>query len=100
MVPVVISESQYVQYLASKVLVVISEFVVVSESNWEGFVHFLCVCFEVTIGNFLPSSLTLQIAGNEISTEKSSFVVFVKPRLKKMHIGLQCLVLFEFCVIY
>ena len=60
MVPVVISESQYVQYLASKVLVVISEFVVVSESNWEGFVHFFfCVFFEVAIGNFLSSSLAL-----------------------------------------
>ena len=44
--------------------------------------HFLCVCFEVAIGNFLSSSLALQTAGNEISTEKSSFVVFVKPRLK------------------
>ncbi|XP_034689394.1 uncharacterized protein LOC117917281 isoform X1 [Vitis riparia] len=76
------AESQYVQYLASKVLVVISEFVAVSGSNWAGFVRFLCVCFEVAIGNFLSSSLALQTAGNEISTEKSSFVVFVKPRLK------------------
>ena len=51
-------------------------------SNWEGFVHFLCVCFEVAIGNFLSSSLALQTAGNEISTEKSTSVVFVKPILK------------------
>ena len=38
---------------------VISEFVAVSGSNWEGFVHFLCVSFEVAIGNFLSSSLAL-----------------------------------------
>ena len=56
---------------------VVSEFVVVSGSNWEGFVHFLCVCFDAAIGNSLSSSFTLQTDGNEIFTEKSSFVVFL-----------------------
>ena len=62
---------------------VIYEFVVVSGSNWEGFVHFLRVCFDVAIGNFLSSSLTLQTDGDEIFTEKSSFVVFCKIQTEK-----------------
>ena len=44
--------------------------------------HFLCVCLEVAIVNILSSSLAPQIAAKKISAEKSSFVVFVKPRLR------------------
>lgn len=47
-------------------------------SNWEGFVHFLCVFLEVAIGNILSSSLAPEIAGKEIPTEKSSVGFVIK----------------------
>ncbi|KAK9285716.1 hypothetical protein L1049_024915 [Liquidambar formosana] len=76
-------QSRYVQHLAGKVLVVISEFMAASGSNWDSFIHLLCVCLEVAISNTLSYSSSPSTMGAEESNcDLSSSVIVLKPRLK------------------
>lgn len=76
-------ESQYVRHLAGNVLCFISEFLAASESDWERFVHLVCVCVELAMANTLSySSATSTTGAEDSNSDSSNFYAVVKPRLK------------------
>ncbi|XP_059456449.1 uncharacterized protein LOC132186487 isoform X1 [Corylus avellana] len=75
-------ESQYVQHLAGNVLSFISQFLEASESDWERFIHLVCVCVELAMANTLSYSSAPSNTGAEDSSNSSNFYAVVKPRLQ------------------
>ncbi|KAL5819512.1 hypothetical protein ACOSQ4_023354 [Xanthoceras sorbifolium] len=76
-------KSQYVQHLAGNILVVISEFLATSGSNWELFIHSLCLCMELAVNNILSLfSAPLRAESGNSCFDLSSFVPVIRPRLK------------------
>ncbi|KAL5821563.1 hypothetical protein ACOSQ3_023445 [Xanthoceras sorbifolium] len=76
-------KSQYVQHLAGNILVVISEFLATSGSNWELFIHSLCLCTELAVNNILSLfSAPLRAESGNSCFDLSSFVPVIRPRLK------------------
>ncbi|CAI9777479.1 unnamed protein product [Fraxinus pennsylvanica] len=51
------AQNQYIQHLAGNTFVAISEFVIASDSSWDDFMHFMCLCLEWAICNNLSCSL-------------------------------------------
>ncbi|KAK0604521.1 hypothetical protein LWI29_016477 [Acer saccharum] len=76
-------KSQYVQHLAGNILVVISEFLATSGSNWELFIHSLCLCLELAVNNiFSLFSVPSRAEPGNPCFDLSSFVPIIRPRLK------------------
>ncbi|XP_050204489.1 uncharacterized protein LOC126654619 isoform X2 [Mercurialis annua] len=74
-------ENRYVQHLVGNILVVISEFVSASGSEWDSFVKSLFICLKLVICNMLSHSLELATCGDGVlKCDPSSFVV-LKSRL-------------------
>ncbi|KAF3955631.1 hypothetical protein CMV_019164 [Castanea mollissima] len=75
-------ENQYIQHLAGNVLSFISEFVATSKTNWDGFIHLVCVCLELAINNTLsyPSAPSSSEA-EDFNSDSSKFDDVIRPRL-------------------
>ncbi|XP_024456206.1 uncharacterized protein LOC112323265 isoform X3 [Populus trichocarpa] len=75
-------ESQYVQHSVGNVLVVFSEFVALSGSGWDSFIHSLSTCLELAIANvFLCSWEPSRTEVEDSNCDFSSYEV-VKSSLK------------------
>lgn len=56
---------------------------VLQESDWERFVHLVCVCVELAMANTLSySSATSTTGAEDSNSDSSNFYAVVKPRLK------------------
>ncbi|KAL2528435.1 hypothetical protein Fot_21036 [Forsythia ovata] len=66
------AQNPYIQHLAGNTFVAISEFIVGSDSSWDDFMHFLCLCLEWAICNNLSSSF-------EPSAFKSQYLDYALP---------------------
>ncbi|KAJ4714969.1 Protein Lines [Melia azedarach] len=76
-------KSQYVRHSAGNIVVVISEFLATSGSNWDIFIQSLCLCMELAVTNALSFSSASSTAGlGNSHFDSSNFVVLIKPRLK------------------
>ncbi|KAK3223048.1 hypothetical protein Dsin_010073 [Dipteronia sinensis] len=76
-------KSQYVQHLAGNILVIISEFLATSGSNWEIFIHSLCLCMELAFNNiFSLFSVPSKAEPGNSCFDLSSFVPIIRPKLK------------------
>lgn len=54
------------------------------EGDWDGFIHLLCVCMELTIANALSyPSVTSTTGAEDSSPDSLNIYAAVKPRLKK-----------------
>ncbi|XP_062102171.1 uncharacterized protein LOC133811601 isoform X2 [Humulus lupulus] len=75
--------SQYVRHLASNVLLVVSELVAASGSNWEAFIQCLCFCLDLGIRTLHSDPLAHSVIGaDDFNSNFSSFVPVIKDKLK------------------
>ncbi|KAM1529407.1 hypothetical protein ACFX1Z_018620 [Malus domestica] len=76
-------ESQYVKHLACSVLVAVSEFLVDSGSNWEGFIRLLCVCMNLAITVAVSCSSSCSVDGaDDLHSGSSRLILALKPKLE------------------
>ncbi|TQD81073.1 hypothetical protein C1H46_033383 [Malus baccata] len=76
-------ESQYVKHLACSVLVAVSEFLVDSGSNWEGFIRLLCVCMNLAITAAVSCSSSCSVDGaDDLHSGSSRLILGLKPKLE------------------
>ncbi|XP_025013705.1 uncharacterized protein LOC8267269 isoform X2 [Ricinus communis] len=74
-------ESQFVPHLVGNILLVVSEFVAASGSEWNSFIHSLFICLELAISNVLSHTLPPSTNGAGYSKYDSSSFVVLKSRL-------------------
>ncbi|KAM1426338.1 hypothetical protein ACFX15_018057 [Malus domestica] len=76
-------ESQYVKHLACSALVAVSEFLVDSGSNWEGFIRLLCVCMNLAITAAVSCSSSCSVDGaDDLHSGSSRLILALKPKLE------------------
>ncbi|XP_037491432.1 uncharacterized protein LOC105639968 isoform X2 [Jatropha curcas] len=75
-------ESLFVHHLVGNILVVISEFLMASASEWESFIHSMFICMELAISNVSSHSLAASTNGARDSNCDSSSFVVLKSRLQ------------------
>ncbi|XP_021633188.1 uncharacterized protein LOC110630150 isoform X3 [Manihot esculenta] len=73
-------ESQFVQHLVGNILVVISELVAASGSEWDSFIHLLVACLKSAIANMLSLSLASSTSAAGDSSSYSSSFSLLKSR--------------------
>ncbi|KAK9129647.1 hypothetical protein Sjap_010134 [Stephania japonica] len=71
--------NQYVQHLASNLLVAVFHFLVKSESKCDRFLHLLSLCVEAAISNVRPSSHS---ATTDLERDSSGCILFMKQRME------------------
>ncbi|KAF6177043.1 hypothetical protein GIB67_015918 [Kingdonia uniflora] len=75
-------ESKYIRHSSSNVFVAISDYLLKSGSNWDGFLQLLCISLKVSATNILTSSSIsskTQTVGSDSDT--ISFILSVQQRL-------------------
>ncbi|KAJ7944381.1 Protein Lines [Quillaja saponaria] len=74
-------KSQFVQHLAGKVLVSISEFVSSTGNNWDEFIHLLCFCMESTLARTLSYSSASSSGHDHFNSDWSSIDYIIRLSL-------------------
>ncbi|KAF9611382.1 hypothetical protein IFM89_032051 [Coptis chinensis] len=73
-------ESRYVRHATTNVLVVISNFLVTSGGEWDGFLHLLFACFEVSMSNILASASVITPSA-ESDGDSSSYILCMRKQM-------------------